>query len=98
MSRIAPPVRIARIVAALYALIATGALAGVDVNLASQAELETVKGIGPSLSTLIVSERRNGPFKSWSDLRARVKGVGDAGADRFSKAGLTVDGKAYREK
>ena len=90
--------RIARVAAALAAFVAASAFAGVDVNLASQAELESVKGIGPSLSTLIVTERRNGPFKSWSDFRARVKGVGDASADRFSKAGLTVDGKPYRQQ
>lgn len=85
-----------RLVAALAVFIA-GAAAAVDVNLASEAELESVKGIGPSLSTLIIVERRNGPFKSWVDFRRRVRGVGDAAAARLSQAGLTVDGKAYRE-
>ena len=86
-----------RLAATLAAFIAAAAVAGVDVNVASEAELESVKGIGPSLSSLIIVERRNGPFKSWADFRSRVKGVGDAAAARVSQAGLTVDGKAYRE-
>ena len=86
-----------RLVAALTAFIAAAAAAAVDVNLASEAELESVKGIGPSLSALIIVERRNGPYKSWDDFRRRVKGVGDAAAARLSQAGLTVNGKAYRE-
>ncbi len=89
--------RAKKLVATAAAFFAAAALAAVDVNLASQAELESVKGIGPSLSSLIISERRNGPFTSWDDFRTRVRGVGDAGAARFSKAGLTVNGKAYRE-
>ena len=36
---------------ALGALVAATAFAAVDVNKASQAELESVKGIGPALST-----------------------------------------------
>jgi len=89
--------RVPRLVAALSAFIAAAALAAVDVNLATEAELESVKGIGPSLSSLIIGERRNGPFKSWGDFRKRVSGVGDAAAARLSQAGLTLNGKRYRE-
>lgn len=84
------------IFAALAALLlAVAAHAAVDVNRASQAELEAVKGIGPSLSTRIVSERNKTEFKDWSDLKDRVKGVGDKNAAKFSDAGLTVQGKHY---
>ncbi len=89
--------RIGRLVAALAALLASVALAGVDVNHASQADLESITGIGPGLSSLIVNERRKGDFRSWADFMARVGGVGVASARRFSKAGLTVDGKPYDE-
>lgn len=69
--------------------------AAVDVNKASQAELESVKGIGPGMSTKIVDARKAGPFADWSDLRTRVKGVGHGNAVKFSTDGLTVNGKAY---
>ena len=49
-------------------LLAAAAHAAVDVNRASQAELEAVKGIGPSLSTRIVSERNKSEFKDWGDF------------------------------
>jgi len=84
------------IFAALAALfLAVAAHAAIDVNRASQAELEAVKGIGPSLSTRIVSERNKNEFKDWSDFVGRTKGVGEKNAAKFSEAGLTVQGKPY---
>jgi competence protein ComEA len=84
------------IFAALAALLlAAAAHAAVDANRASQAELEAVKGIGPSLSTAIVAERKKSEFKDWSDFVGRVKGVGEKSAAKFSDAGLTVQGKPY---
>jgi competence protein ComEA len=80
---------------ALGALIAATAFAAVDVNKASQAELESIKGIGPTISTQILGERQKGPFKDWSDLTTRVKGVGEASAGKFSQNGLTVNGTAF---
>jgi competence protein ComEA len=83
-------------VAAIAALfLAFAAHAAIDVNKATQAELEAIKGIGPSLSTSIVSERKKSEFKDWSDLMGRVKGVGERSAAKFSDAGLTVHGKPY---
>ncbi|HZW71993.1 MAG TPA: helix-hairpin-helix domain-containing protein, partial [Caldimonas sp.] len=84
------------ILAALAALfLAVAAHAAIDVNRASQAELEAVKGIGPSLSTRIMSERSKSEFKDWSDFVGRTKGVGEKNAAKFSEAGLTVHGKPY---
>lgn len=79
----------------LAALAATTslALAAVDVNKATQAELESVKGIGPGIAGRILDERRKGPFKDWSDFEGRVKGVGEKNAARYSEAGLTVNGQ-----
>jgi competence protein ComEA len=74
---------------------ATPAYAAVDVNKADQATLETVKGIGPGVSTRILDERKKAPFKDWGDLVDRVKGVGEGNAARFSKEGLTVNGGAF---
>ena len=71
------------------------ATAAVDANAASQAELETVKGIGPGLSGKIIEARQSAPFKNWQDLVDRVGGVGPGNATKFSQAGLTVAGSTY---
>ena len=72
-----------------------GALAAIDVNKASAAELEAVRGVGPSLSSKIVDERKNGAFKNWDDLITRVRGVGPASAVRLSNGGMTVGDSTY---
>lgn len=80
----------------LGALLHAGAaLAAVDVNLAREADLDGVKGIGPALSARILAERARGRFQDWRDLIARVKGIGPAAAVRLSDAGLTVNGAAF---
>jgi competence protein ComEA len=79
----------------LLAAITFNAFAAVDANRATQAELETVKGIGPALSGKILDARKTGEFKNWNDLVDRVGGVGPGNAARFSQAGLTVAGVAY---
>ena len=84
-----------KIIAAFAALLAATAFAAVDANKASQAELEAIKGIGPVISTLIISERKKSNFKDWNDLVVRVKGVGDKSAEKFSEAGLTVNGATF---
>lgn len=83
------------LVAAILALCAAAAFAAVDVNKASQAELESIKGIGPSVSGRMLEERTKKPFADWSDMETRVKGVGPGNAAKFSAAGLTVNGAAY---
>lgn len=78
------------------ALLAAGAVyAAVDINTASEAELDSIKGIGPGTSGKILEERKKGKFKDWNDLVTRVKGIGDIKAVHFSSQGLTVNGAAY---
>ena len=89
---------IRNLIAILLAVFALSAYAAVDVNQASQAELETIKGIGPGLSGKILKARESASFKSWNDLVDRVGGVGPGNAARFSQAGLTVAGAAYDGK
>jgi len=86
---------IATIAALAFAAFAFSAHAAVDVNKADQAQLETVKGIGPKLSDKILAERQKGTFKDWSDMIDRVGGIGSGNASRFSQQGLTVGGNAY---
>jgi competence protein ComEA len=85
-----------KILAILVMLYATLAMAAVDVNKGSEAELDAVKGIGPVTSKMIISERKKGDFKNWEDFIARIKGVGDARAAKLSAEGLTVNGAAYK--
>jgi competence protein ComEA len=84
-----------RILAFILMLSAAMAMAAVDVNKATDAELDSVKGIGPVTSKLIISERKKGEFKSWQDFIDRVKGVGEARAAKLSAEGLTVGGATY---
>ncbi len=84
------------LLALVMALFAAAAFAAVDVNKATQAELEAVKGIGPGISGKILDERKKGPFKDWTDLVDRVKGVGEGNAAKFSAAGLTVAGASFK--
>lgn len=83
------------IVTALLALASAAAFAAVDVNKANQAELESIKGIGPSMSAKILDARKTGAFKDWSDLQSRVKGVRGGNSAKFSADGLTVNGAAF---
>jgi competence protein ComEA len=79
---------------ALAALLIAAADA-TEVNSASQAELERIKGIGPALSQRLLDERARSPFSDWADLMKRAGGVKAATAARLSAAGLTVNGSAY---
>ncbi|MFM9901629.1 MAG: ComEA family DNA-binding protein [Polaromonas sp.] len=81
--------------ALVTALSLSTAFAAVDANKATEAELDSVKGIGPVTSRLIMAERKKGEFKNWADFIGRVKGVGDKSAAKFSAEGLTVSGAAY---
>jgi len=84
-----------KLFALMLALFAAAAFAAVDVNKATQAELDGVKGIGPSIAGKILDERKKGAFKDWSDFIERVKGVGEGNAAKFSAEGLTVNGTSF---
>ncbi len=85
--------KILAVVAMLYAAVA---FAAVDVNKGTAADLDGIKGIGPGISTKILDERKKGNFKDWTDFIERVKGVGEGNAAKFSAAGLTVGGAAFK--
>ena len=63
-----------KILAAAALLLSLSSFAAVDVNKANAAELDDIKGIGPSLSSKILKERNKGNFKDWPDLMHRVSG------------------------
>ncbi len=85
--------KILAIVAMLYA---AAAFAAVDVNKATAAELDGIKGIGPGISAKILDERKKGNFKDWNDFIERVKGIGETNAAKFSAEGVTVGGASYK--
>jgi competence protein ComEA len=88
-----------KIIAGLAALLfAVASLAGADVNRASEAELDGIKGIGPALSGRILAERKKAPFADWQDLIHRVRGIRAKSAAKLSDAGLTVNDTAYTPK
>lgn len=82
--------------------------AAVDLNTASQAELETVNGIGPKKAQAIIEYRKkNGPFKSADDLD-KVPGFGKksvadvkkeitVGSVKAAAAGKTADIKLAKD-
>ena len=89
--------KILAVLVTLYCAVAMAAAAAVDVNKATDAQLDAVKGIGPATSKTITAERKKGgDFKSWDDFIARVKGIGDKKAEALSKEGLTVNGDSYK--
>ncbi|PKO35213.1 MAG: competence protein ComE [Betaproteobacteria bacterium HGW-Betaproteobacteria-7] len=74
------------------------ALAAVNINTASVAELDAVKGIGPSKAKAIVEHRdKNGPFKSVDDLK-EVKGFGDKSLDKLRSELSVGDAAAAAKK
>jgi competence protein ComEA len=87
---------IKKIVSVVALFVATTGLAlALDVNSATQAELDTLKGIGPVKAKAIIEERaKNGNFKDANDLATRVKGLGDKSVASLVASGLTVNGKA----
>lgn len=72
-------------------LLNASVMASVDLNTATQSELESVKGIGPAKAKLIVEYRqKNGAFKNLEAL-AEVKGFGKASVAKL-KNELVVGG------
>jgi competence protein ComEA len=78
-----------------FSLLSAITFAATDVNKANQAELESIKGIGPSMSARILDARKASAFKDWSDLQSRVKGIRGGNSAKFSADGLTVNGAAF---
>lgn len=85
-----------RLLMSLLSLFAAAsmAVAAVNLNTATVAELDAVNGIGPSKASAIVEYRnKNGPFKSVDDLKG-VKGFGEKSVAKL-RSELTVgDGAA----
>jgi len=86
---------LAFVAAVAMASTSPAAFAAVDINKASVAELEAVRGVGTATAGKIVDERKKAAFKDWPDLMQRVGGIKQSRAGKLSEAGLTVNGKAF---
>lgn len=84
-----------RIVAGALAVVTSLSMAAVDVNKASVADLDSIKGIGPGTSAKVIKAREQAAFKDWADLIQRVGGIGPKKAAQLSDSGLTVNGQTY---
>lgn len=86
----------------LFLIVMLSALAGpvyaaVNINTATQGELETLQGIGPAKAKAIVDYRKkNGPFKLPGDLE-KVNGIGPATMKKLRKD-ITVGGGTTAKK
>jgi competence protein ComEA len=77
--------------ASFVAALATFSAFAVNVNVADEAALRGIKGIGPSKARAIVREREEGgPFRDAEDLGQRVKGLGGRAVERLQAEGLTI--------
>jgi len=73
------------------------ALAAVNINTATEAELQTLKGIGPTRAKAIIDYRtKHGPFKTVDDLE-KVPGIGPATMKQI-RSEVTVSGATTTDK
>ncbi len=66
-----------------------------DLNKATEIQLDALKGVGPVLTKELISERQKMPFKDWNDVTTRVKGIGAQKASSLSEQGVRVQGAAF---
>ena len=66
-----------------------------EINQANEAELDSIKGMGPAMTRKVLNARVEKPFINWKDLMSRVTGIGKNKAQQFSDQGVLVNGLAF---
>lgn len=85
------------VVLAIFLLWAGTARAEIDVNSASNSELQMLKGVGAKTAAKIIAARESGgPFSSLNNLAGRVKGIGSKTVAKWRSAGNVTCGKPGR--
>uniref|UniRef100_B1XVP1 Helix-hairpin-helix motif n=1 Tax=Polynucleobacter necessarius subsp. necessarius (strain STIR1) TaxID=452638 RepID=B1XVP1_POLNS len=71
----------------------------INVNTATQSELESIKGIGPAKAKTIIAECLDGGhFQDANDLQKRVRGIGMKSVEKMVDNGLTIEApSSFRE-
>jgi len=71
----------------------------INVNTATQTELESIKGIGPSKAKTIIADRLDGGhFQDANDMQKRVRGIGMKSVEKMVDNGLTIEApSSFRE-
>ena len=83
------------LIAILALLFTSPVWAAVNINTATETELETLSGIGPSKAKAIVEYRKqNGSFKTVADIK-NVKGIGDGNYNKISSE-ISVSGASTK--
>jgi competence protein ComEA len=83
---------------ALFTLCLSSSAWALDINQASEAELDGLRGLGPAFTRRVMAERDIRPFTDWPDLMRRVSGMGRVTAGKLAAQGLTVSGQALVEQ
>ena len=66
-----------------------------EINQANEAELDSIKGMGPAMTRKVLAARADKPFINWKDLMSRVRGIGKNKAQQFSEQGVLVNGQSF---
>jgi competence protein ComEA len=77
----------------IFSLCCCPHLGALEINQATEAELDSLRGLGPAFTRRVLAARSQQPFKDWPDLMRRVSGMGPRVARKLSEQGLTVQGQ-----
>ena len=66
-----------------------------EINQANEAELDSIKGMGPAMTRKVLIARGDRPFVNWKDLMSRVTGIGKNKAQQLANHGVLVNGLAF---
>ncbi len=67
-----------------------GLALALDLNTATEAELDGLSGFGPAFTARVMQARAERPFHDWVDFMRRVKGVREPTARRLSQQGARI--------
>ena len=67
----------------------------IDFNQATEAQLDSLRGIGPATTRRILQAREERAFSDWADLIRRVRGIGSTSAASYSAQGFVVNGASF---
>ena len=79
----------------LSSLAGTAVHAQIDLNTATEIELDGLKGAGPALTRAVLNAQVKAPFQDWPDALKRVKGLGAHKAAQLSAQGVRVQGLPF---